>query len=247
MLEARGISQGYGRATTIQALDLSFTAGVTALLGPNGAGKTTLLETLATVRPPRAGHLLVDGVDIVSEKDARRARRQIGYLPQRFGFDPSMRLRDFVTYGAWVRGVAPRDWRRHVDDALQYVGLSDAQGTKMGRLSGGTRQRAAIAWAIVGRPSNVILDEPTVGLDPQQRLRFRELIRGLAGTTVLLSTHLTDDVDAICDHTVVLSAGACVFDGPTAALRARDDGTRLGHTPLERAYVRTISIPEVAL
>jgi ABC-2 type transport system ATP-binding protein len=110
----------------------------------------------------------------------------------------------------------------------------------MGRLSGGMRQRAAIAWAIVGRPRIVILDEPTVGLDPQQRLRFREIVVGLTGTTVILSTHLIDDVDAICDRVVVMNGGEIRFSGPTEKLRALDDPTMPGHTSLERAYMHLL-------
>lgn len=241
MLVARQITQGYGRHTVLHPLDVDLQAGVTALLGPNGAGKTTLLETLATVRPPSSGRLIVAGQEVSSEATARTARRQIGYLPQRFGFDPGVRVSDFVTYGAWVRDLPSKEWPYAVGEALAYVGLTDDARKKMGKLSGGMRQRAAIAWALVGRPKLVLLDEPTVGLDPQQRLKFRELVSGLTETAVILSTHLTDDVDAICDRVIVMDKGATVFTGSIAELRARDDASLPGHAPIERAYMALLS------
>ncbi|BCL15772.1 ABC transporter ATP-binding protein [Micromonospora sagamiensis] len=207
------------------------------MLGPNGAGKTTLLRTLATVQPPREGRLTIDGREVKSEAEARAARRQIGFLPQRFGYEPGMRVRDFVRYGAWLRGIPPRDWSSASATALDHVGLANEARKKMGSLSGGMRQRAAIAWAVVGKPRFVVLDEPTVGLDPQQRFRFRDIIAGLTDTTILLSTHLIDDVDAVCDRIVVMHEGKIRFAGLTDELKALDDPSAPGHTPLERAYV----------
>jgi ABC-2 type transport system ATP-binding protein len=244
MLVAECITQGYGQRTVLQSLDLELRPGVTALLGPNGAGKTTLLQTLATVRPPRSGRLAIAGADISSEKAARSARRHIGYLPQRVGFDPGMRVRDFVVYGAWIRGVPSRDWGGESARALHYTGLENEARRKLGKLSGGMRQRAAIAWAIVGKPDLVLLDEPTVGLDPQQRFRFRELVLGLKGASVLLSTHLTDDVDAICDRVIVINRGTIIFQGATAQLKELDDPGMLGNTPIERAYMKLLTADE---
>lgn len=237
MLSATQLSQGYGRHVVFRSLDIELRPGITALLGPNGAGKTTLLRTLATVQPPREGRLTIDGRVVTSEAEARAARRQIGFLPQRFGYEPGMRVRDFVRYGAWLRGLPSRDWPAASDAALEHVGLTENATKKMGSLSGGMRQRAAIAWAIVGNPRIVVLDEPTVGLDPQQRLRFRDIIMGLTGATILLSTHLIDDVDAICDRVVVMHEGKFRFTGSLDQLKALDDPAVPGHTPLERAYM----------
>jgi ABC-2 type transport system ATP-binding protein len=240
VLSATQLSQGYGRETVFRDLNVDFRAGVAALLGPNGAGKTTLLRTLATVQPPRAGRLTIDGREVTSEAEARATRRKIGFLPQRPGFEPGMRTMDFVVYGAWLRGLPPGDWSRAARIALDHVGLTDLAKQKIGRLSGGMRQRAAIAWAIVGQPRVVLLDEPTVGLDPQQRLRFRDIIAGLTGTTVLLSTHLIDDVDAICDRVVVMHRGEIHFSGSVDELRSLDHLSMPGHTALERAYMRLL-------
>jgi ABC-2 type transport system ATP-binding protein len=174
---------------------------------------------------------------VTSETEARTVRRQIGFLPQQFGFEPGMRVRDFVRYGAWLRGLPAREWADASLVALEHVRLEDEAATKMGRLSGGMRQRAAIAWAIVGQPRVVLLDEPTVGLDPQQRLRFRDIIAGLPHATVLLSTHLIDDVDAVCDRVVVMHRGEVRFTGSVEDLRSLDEPDMRGHTQLERAYM----------
>jgi ABC-2 type transport system ATP-binding protein len=244
LLSATQLSQGYGPRSVFHDLDLEVTPGITALLGPNGAGKTTLLRTLATVQPPRGGKLVVDGREVRSEGEARQIRRQIGFLPQRFGYEPAMRVTDFVRYAAWLRGLPSAEWTSAATIAIEQVGLTGEARTRMGRLSGGMRQRAAIAWAVVGHPRIVLLDEPTVGLDPQQRLRFRDIVAALTGTTVLLSTHLIDDVDAVCDRVVVMHGGTIRFAGSTEELKQRDDPAMPGNTPLERAYMSLLPAEE---
>ncbi|HEY0698624.1 MAG TPA: ATP-binding cassette domain-containing protein [Micromonospora sp.] len=232
--------QGYGSRPVIDRLSLTLRPGVTALLGPNGAGKTTLLRTLATVMPPQAGVVRIDGVEIDGERGARRARDGIGYLPQDFGFDPQMTVTDFVTYAAWLRGVPSSRRHRSVDTALAMVDLTDQRRVRMRKLSGGMRQRAGIAWAFVGGPRLVLLDEPTVGLDPRQRLHFRKIISGIADTVVVLSTHLIDDVAAICDRVVVLHGGVARFDGTVPELEALSRDDLPGHSRLERAYMHLL-------
>ncbi|MFV2011270.1 MULTISPECIES: ATP-binding cassette domain-containing protein [unclassified Micromonospora] len=228
-------------------MSLTLESGVTALLGPNGAGKTTLLRTLATIMPPQYGSLRIGGVEVVDERSARRIRDDIGYLPQAFGFDPQMSVSDFVTYAAWMRGVPPSRRRGAVDEALEMVDLVDRRRDKMRKLSGGMRQRAGIAWAVVGRPGVVLLDEPTVGLDPRQRLQFRKIISGLADAVVVLSTHLIDDVAAIADRVVVMHGGVARFDGSIAELEATARDDLPGHTPLERAYMHLLPEAEQAV
>ncbi|GAB3144445.1 ABC transporter ATP-binding protein [Micromonospora sonneratiae] len=234
------LAQGYGTSTVIDNLSITLRPGLTALLGPNGAGKTTLLRTLATVMPPRNGVVRIDDIEIDSERSARRVRDHIGYLPQDFGFDPQMTVADFVTYAAWMRGVPSGQWRRSVDEALEMVDLTDQRRAKMRSLSGGMRRRAGIAWAVVGRPRLVLLDEPTVGLDPRQRLQFRKIISGLGDTVVVLSTHLIDDVGAVCDRVIVLHSGEARFDGTVAELEALGHDGLPGHSRLERAYMHLL-------
>lgn len=237
MLELNRLTQGYGSTTVIDGLDLSLAPGVVGLLGPNGAGKTTLLRTMATIMPPRSGTLVLDGVVIDGEAGARQARQRIGYLPQSFGADPGMTVLDFVRYGAWLRGMPARTWTPAALDALHRVDLMSQAKTKMRKLSGGMRQRAGIAWAILGEPSLVLLDEPTVGLDPRQRLQFRKAIAELRHCVVVLSTHLTDDIEAVCDRVLVLRDGAVVFAGSAAGLAAQARDDLPGSTAMERAYM----------
>ncbi|MFC7760496.1 ATP-binding cassette domain-containing protein [Catellatospora bangladeshensis] len=197
--------------------------------------------------PPRFGTIHIDGVEVEDERSARRVRDQVGYLPQDFGFDPRMTVADFVTYAAWMRGVPARRWRRDVAEVLEMVDLADRSRDRMGKLSGGMRQRAGIAWAIVGRPRLVLLDEPTVGLDPRQRLQFRKIIGALDDTVVLLSTHLIDDVAAICDRVIVLHGGVAKFDGSVPDLEAMGRVDLPGHSALERAYMHLLPEEEQQL
>jgi ABC-2 type transport system ATP-binding protein len=241
------LSQGYGTSVVIDRLSMTLQPGITALLGPNGAGKTTLLRTLATVMPPQSGAVYINGVNVGSDRSARAIRDDVGYLPQSFGFDPQMTVADFVEYAAWMRGIPTERRRRSVGETLEMVDLVDHRRTRMRKLSGGMRQRAGIAWAIVGRPRLVLLDEPTVGLDPRQRLQFRKIITSLDGTTVVLSTHLIDDVEAICDRVVVMHSGAAKFDGTIEELEAMSRDDLPGHSKLERAYMHLLPADEQLL
>ncbi|MFI9249419.1 ATP-binding cassette domain-containing protein [Streptomyces sp. NPDC053069] len=233
------LSQGYGDRLVIEELDLTVMPGITGLLGPNGAGKTTLFRTLSAVTPPLSGSLELFGARITGEKEARTARRDIGYLPQDFGYYPAFSVGDFVRYCAWLREVPEKDAGRATDLALSAVGLTDRARHKMKSLSGGMLRRAGIAGAIVGSPKLILLDEPTVGLDPAQRLEFRSLIRDLSGqgAAVVLSTHLVEDVSAACDTVVVLQDGKAIYRGTPAQLADEADPAAPGDSPLERGYM----------
>jgi len=241
------LSQGYRGKTVLNSIDLELDVGITAVLGPNGAGKNTLLRTIATIAPPQSGRLAMDDLIIHDEGSARKIRPRIGYLPQRFGFDPSTRLKDFVCYAAWLRGMPPQQWGSAVQRALQQVELVEEGRARMRTLSGGMVQRAGIAWAIVGEPGLVLLDEPTVGLDPRQRLQFRKVVSGLRNSTVVLSTHLIDDVEAICDRVAVLRGGSLPFVGTTAELASLSRKELPGATALERAYMSLLPVQEQRL
>ncbi|MDJ1134838.1 ABC transporter ATP-binding protein [Streptomyces iconiensis] len=207
----------------VPALDsVSFTlgSGVTGLLGPNGAGKTTLLRTLATALAPDAGRIEVLGRDPADPAQRTGIRRRLGFLPQDPGLHPHFTAFEFVDYVAILKEITDRR-RRHdeVRRVLEAVGLGAERGKRVKALSGGMRQRVALAAALAGDPAFLVLDEPTVGLDPEQRMRFRELVAGLGeGRTVLLSTHQTEDVAALCHRVVVLDHGAVTFDGEPHAL-----------------------------
>jgi ABC-2 type transport system ATP-binding protein len=192
--------------------------GVTGLLGPNGAGKTTLLRILATAISADSGHLQTLGADPNTPGGRLAVRRSLGYLPQNPGFHPHFSAFEFVDYIAILKEII--DGRHEeVRRVLHAVGLDDQRGTKIKALSGGMRQRVGLAAALLGDPALVILDEPTVGLDPEQRLRFREIIAESGeGRTVLLSTHQTEDVMTVCQYVIVLDRGRIRFEGEPVAL-----------------------------
>ncbi|MHA3946254.1 ATP-binding cassette domain-containing protein [Cellulomonas bogoriensis] len=213
-------------------MSLALEPGITALLGPNGAGKSTLMRTLVTDLPVRGGEIVLYGRVLHNASQRHSARQLIGYLPQDFGYDSRFTVQEYVTYLAWLRGVSATGRTRAVDRALDLVALLDHRSTRMGRLSGGMRQRAGIAGAIVGDPSLVVLDEPTVGLDPSQRADFRRVLTRLPASHVLLSTHLTDDVANVAQHVVVLNRGVVQHQGAVADLVANYGSVESGYLSL---------------
>ncbi|GII82396.1 ABC transporter ATP-binding protein [Sphaerisporangium siamense] len=216
----RGLTKRYGRTVVLDGLDLDFGRGVTGLLGPNGAGKTTLLRGLATTLAFDRGRVRALGLDPADREQRTRLRRRLGYLPQDPGFYPHFTLVELVDYMAILKEMTDRRARhREVRRVLEEVGLSDRATTKVRKLSGGMKRRLALAQALIGEPDLLILDEPTAGLDPGQRLRFRALISRLGESrTVLLSTHQTEDVAALCERVIVLSQGRAVFQGSPGQL-----------------------------
>ena len=214
------VSFGYGRGPAVnQSLSLALGPGIVGLLGPNGAGKSTLMRMLATLARPRGGRILWRGTDIAREPDALRAT--LGYLPQDFGVYPALSAREFLAFLAAVKGLPAARTDERVDDCLAQVGLSDAADRPLAGFSGGMRQRVGIAQALLNDPQLLVVDEPTVGLDPGERLRFRHLLTELAGERlVLLSTHIVSDVEASAAAIAVMKAGRLVFHGTPEALVA---------------------------
>ncbi|MFG1927906.1 ABC transporter ATP-binding protein [Cryptosporangium sp. NPDC048952] len=243
-VSATGLSLRYGRTVALDDVSLTLGTGVTGLLGPNGAGKTTLLRILATAVTPDAGSLRIFGHDPRTGPGRLAARRQLGYLPQDPGFHRSFTAFEFVDYVAILKELTDRRTRHaEVRRVLDAVGLSDRRGDKIRTLSGGSKQRVALAAALVGDPSLLILDEPTVGLDPEQRFRFRELFADLGeGRAVLLSTHQTEDVTSLCREVVVLDHGGVRFRGSPVELTALAEGrvwTSAAREPAALASWRT--------
>ncbi|MGK2949046.1 MAG: ATP-binding cassette domain-containing protein [Acidimicrobiales bacterium] len=217
-----GLRKRFGATIAVDGIDVAFAPGVNGLLGPNGAGKTTMLRILATVLPADDGRVEVFGDDPSTIGGRLAVRRRLGYLPQEPGFHRHFSAFEFVDYIAILKEWADRKPRHdEVRRVLTLVGLDSVMHKRIGQLSGGMRRRVGIAQALLGRPDLLVLDEPTAGLDPEQRLRFRELLGTEAsGATVLLSTHQTDDVAALCQHVVVLLAGQVRFTGTPADLAA---------------------------
>lgn len=246
LVEVNDLHQGYRGKPVVQGVSLTLEAGAFGLLGPNGAGKSTLLRSLATASRPASGTLRLFGRDVRTAKELRAARRRIGYLPQSFAYPPDFTVADFVRHCAWLREVPRSDITKVAAEAVEQVELQGQARTPLRKLSGGMLRRAGIAQAIAGRPALIILDEPTTGLDPHQRVRFRELVRDLAqDSCVLLSTHLVEDVAHTCARMGVLYEGTLRFVGPPAELQALGTADAPGDTPLERGYATALGAPSL--
>jgi ABC-2 type transport system ATP-binding protein len=226
-IELTGVGKTYGRTVALADVDLTFDRGVTGLLGPNGAGKTTLLRIVATSIAADSGEVRLLGHDPHgSHADVTAVRRELGYLPQELGYPSDMTAFGFLEYVAVLKEWNDRDRRnREVRRVLQLVGLGDLAAKRITKLSGGQRRRVALAQALIGDPRILVLDEPTTGLDPAQRADLRRTLSVVAGQcAVLLSTHQTEDVAALCERVVVLAEGAVRFDGAVAELVATAAG-----------------------
>jgi ABC-2 type transport system ATP-binding protein len=212
----------YGRTRALDGATFDIGAGVTGLLGPNGAGKTTLLRILATVAAPDSGSVSVFGRNPARGDERTEIRRRLGYLPQDPGFQRGFSVFEFVDYVAILKEMANRRERHdEVRRVIEAVDLTSVSGKRVRALSGGMKRRTALAASLLGDPQFLVLDEPTAGLDPEQRLRFRELVSHAGeGRAVLLSTHQTEDVAALCQDVVVLDRGRVLFHGTPAELTA---------------------------
>lgn len=205
MLQIDNVTKQYGKFTALSEIDLSLENGVYGLLAPNGAGKTTLLKMLATLLFPTSGQIRLDGEDIFQMES--RYREKIGYLPQEFGYYKNNTPRQFLRYIAALKGIPARQARPRIEELLETVSMTEHGDKKMKKFSGGMIQRIGIAQAMLNDPEILILDEPTAGLDPKERARFRNLLHGLAeNRIVLLSTHIVSDVETIA-HQVILLRG----------------------------------------
>jgi ABC-2 type transport system ATP-binding protein len=220
------LTRRYGRTVALDRVDLMIGTGITGLLGPNGAGKTTLLSVLATVASPDAGRLSVLGFDPSDARERVEIRRRLGYLPQDLGYHRHFTVAGFLEYVAILKEITDRR-RRHAEIArvLAAADLAAQARKRIRTLSGGMRRRLGLAQALLGEPGLLVLDEPAAGLDPEQRLRFRELLSRLPGDpVVLLATHQVEDVTAICGRVVVLLAGQVRFAGTPAELASLAQG-----------------------
>lgn len=221
-IEIQNLTKRYQNGVTALE-DVSFHAdgGVFGLLGHNGAGKTTLMKTLTTLLGPSEGQVRVCGYDTVTQGE--QVRRRIGYLPQELAMYPSLSVFDFVSYMAQLKGIYDRE---RVRRALEQVGMAEFSRRKTSQLSGGMRRRVGIAQALVGAPEVLVADEPTAGLDPEERVRFRGILSGYAreGRTVLLSTHIVEDVYQICQGLAVLRQGKLFYAGTPVGLMERVEG-----------------------
>ncbi|MCU0521208.1 MAG: ABC transporter ATP-binding protein [Anaerolineae bacterium] len=206
MLETRDLSKAYKDVRALQDFSLMLSPGILGLLGPNGAGKSTLMRMLATITKPTEGTIFWNGDDVV--KDPEPLRSVLGYLPQDFGVYPNLSAQEFLEYMAAIKGLRGEKARGRISDLLDLVNLREAARRPLGGYSGGMRQRVGIAQALLNDPQLLIVDEPTVGLDPEERVRFRNLLSDLSGERiVILSTHIVSDVEATATDIAIIHKG----------------------------------------
>ena len=217
------ISKLYGDTVALQQIDLTLGSGVYGLLGPNGAGKTTLMRIMTDLLAPSTGRVLLDGQDIAVMGAA--FRKKLGYLPQDFGVYPNFTAEQFLLYIARLKGLSKFEAKRQTDGLLHMVGLEDKKQKKLKGFSGGQRQRVGIAQALLGDPEILVLDEPTAGLDPEERIRFRGIISDLSQQKlVLLSTHIVSDLEAVANEIILLRKGVVLSMQKPASLLEQLNG-----------------------
>jgi ABC-2 type transport system ATP-binding protein len=223
-LNVESVTKNYrGGVHALRGVQLALEPGVLGLLGPNGAGKSTLMRILATITRPTSGRVLWNGVDIAQKPDG--LRDVLGYLPQDFGVYPNLNAIEFLEYLAAVKGLETSAARKRIAELLDLVNLTSAAKRPLGGYSGGMRQRVGIAQALLNDPQLLIVDEPTAGLDPEERLRFRNLLSELSGERiVILSTHIVSDIEAVASSIAILAQGELLAHGAPESLLARLDG-----------------------
>ena len=242
------VSKTYpGGVRALDHVSLSVPTGMFGLLGPNGAGKSTLMRTIATLQEPDAGSITLGELDVLRQPEA--VRKVLGYLPQDFGVYPKVSAEDMLDHLAVLKGLVSKGERREaVESLLQQTNLWEARKRKLGTFSGGMRQRFGIAQALIGSPRLVIVDEPTAGLDPAERMRFLNLLAEIGeSVVVILSTHIVEDVSDLCRRMAVLDRGRVLFEGEPRAAVASLEGKVWMRTidrhdlPREQAERRVIS------
>ena len=227
------LNKSYGAVRAVVDFTLRLEPGVLGLLGPNGAGKSTLMRMLATVTKPSSGTIRFDGVDVVAAPDA--LRRTLGYLPQDFGIYPHLSASEFLEYIGALKGIPRRQLRTRIAGLLDLLNLSQVGSRPLGGFSGGMRQRVGIAQALLNDPRVLIVDEPTAGLDPEERVRLRTLLQGMASDRIIIfSTHICSDVESIAKSVAIIDRGVLLaYDAPANLLHAR--------ASLEEAYLSVIT------
>src|SRR4051812_9648125 len=235
MLKIEKLTHVYGNGTkALDAVDLTIPAGMFGLLGPNGAGKSTLMRTVATLQTPTSGTIDFDGIDVIAEPE--KLRRTLGYLPQDFGVYPRVSAYDMLDHMAVLKGISGRgDRKATVEGLLNQVNLWGVRKKALAGFSGGMRQRFGIAQALIGNPKLIIVDEPTAGLDPEERNRFLNLLGEIGdNVVVILSTHIVEDVADLCPRMAVLAGGRIQLEGAPLELIEKTHG-RIWMKAIERA------------
>jgi ABC-type multidrug transport system ATPase subunit len=237
-IQIDALNKSYGAVRAIRDFTLTLEPGILGLLGPNGAGKSTLMRMLATVTKPSSGTIRFDGVDIVAAPDA--LRRTLGYLPQDFGIYPHLSAPEFLEYIGALKRIPRRQLRRRIAGLLELLNLSHVGARPLGGFSGGMRQRVGIAQALLNDPHVLIVDEPSAGLDPEERVRLRLLLAEMASDRIIIfSTHICSDVESVAKRVAIIDHGVLLADDAPANLVHK-------RASLEEAYLSVISGARVA-
>jgi ABC-2 type transport system ATP-binding protein len=233
-----GVNKRYGAVHAVRNFTLRLEPGILGLLGPNGAGKSTLMRMLSTVTRPTSGSITFNGKDVAKSPDA--LRRTLGYLPQDFGVYPHLSAIEFLEYIGALKGIARRALRQRIFSLLESLNLANAAHRPLGGFSGGMRQRVGIAQALLNDPQVLIVDEPTAGLDPEERVRFRTLLRDMSSERIIiLSTHICSDVESLATRVAIVSHGDLLADEHPLQLSR-------GSSSLEDAYLQIVAGSRVA-
>jgi ABC-type multidrug transport system ATPase subunit len=241
-IEIKGLNQIYPNGNhALKDINLEFSTGMFGLLGPNGAGKSSLMRILVTLMKPTSGEVLIDGQDI--QKNRKKVREMLGYLPQDFRFFTSLKTWEFLDYSGSLAGLKNRKERlSEVDRLLDQVGLLEVRDRQANKLSGGMKRRLGIAQALIGNPRIIIVDEPTTGLDPDERIRFRNILSQLSqhDVIIILSTHIVGDISSTCQGMALLNKGELVFSGSPESLVNQAEGHvfKLNLNPVEYESVK---------
>ncbi len=225
MIQVEGLVKDFGTTRAVAGVSFSVKAGeIMGLLGPNGSGKTTIMRVLTGFFPPSEGRVAIDGLDV--EEHSLAVRERIGYLPENVVLYPDLTVRRFLTFCAEVKGIAANARRARIDEVMAACGLTEVAGKLIGKLSKGYRQRVGIAQAVIHKPKVLVLDEPTVGLDPRQIVDIRSLIKSLGGsTTILLSTHILPEVSVTCERVMIIDYGRIIAEDTAVGLTRRLQGS----------------------
>ncbi|MDO4544205.1 MAG: ATP-binding cassette domain-containing protein [Clostridia bacterium] len=238
-LELAGLTKHYGKKCALRDFSCTFTSGITGILGANGAGKSTMMNLITDNVKREKGQILFDSKDVLEL--GRSFRAQLGYMPQQQGMYDDMSARGFLLYIAELKGIKAKQARKEVETLLELVSLSDNAHRKLGGFSGGMRQRVLLAQALMGTPQVIILDEPTAGLDPQERIRIRNYVKALAADRIVLwTTHIVSDIESIAKEILLMKEGRLIaFDTPQNLLKDN------GQTDLEGVYMKLLGDMDV--
>ena len=222
MIKLDGVKKSFGKKTVLKGIDGELGEGVYGLLGPNGSGKTTLMRCMVGLYRLQGGVIAYDGLDLDKHSEVLN---RVGYLPQKFGLFKELKAYNMLEYFATLKNIPKDRQREAIERSAEVVNLSDRLHDRVGSFSGGMIRRMGIAQAILGDPQVILLDEPTAGLDPEERMRFKNIISSIRREkTILISTHIVEDVEALCDHILVMKEGLIAYSGRDSGLRewARD-------------------------